>query len=155
MPATFRTTSITASRQRVPTRRISLLSLASSIASTSTSISALGSGGDNTLSTNTAPFPIVVTTTTSTTTVTYAASVPPPFATSLGSDDVLPRPRRGAPAVLPAKSAEERTQAQRRQERRSSLWRAIGMKPASPRLDPALCEGWWYVSFLSYFGKPS
>ncbi|KAJ7031036.1 hypothetical protein C8F04DRAFT_1397559 [Mycena alexandri] len=147
MPATFRTTLISASKQRAPTRRISLLSLASSIASTSSSFtgtSILSSGGDSCLSsTNLAAFPIVVTTTTSTTSVTYPATVPPPFATSLGSDDVLPRPRRGAPAVLPAKSVEERMKAQKRREQRSAaLWRAIGLKPTGGRSDPALCEGW-------------
>ncbi|KAJ7793733.1 hypothetical protein B0H14DRAFT_2622552 [Mycena olivaceomarginata] len=135
MPVVFRTTSITASRPRAPTRRISLLSLASSIASSSSSIC-------STSSENTTITPIIVTTTTFTTRVTYPATVPPPFTTSRGSDDVLPRPRRGAPPVLPPKSVEERLKAQRRLEKKSALRRAFGLRPTRARLDPALCEGW-------------
>ncbi|KAJ7855286.1 hypothetical protein B0H14DRAFT_3449078 [Mycena olivaceomarginata] len=138
MPVVFRTTSITASRPRAPTRRISLLSLASSIASSSSSIC-------STSSENTTITPIIVTTTTFTTRVTYPATVPPPFTTSRGSDDVLPRPRRGAPPVLPPKSVEERLKAQRRLEKKSALRRAFGLRPTRARLDPALCEGWWYA----------
>ncbi|KAF8173172.1 hypothetical protein K438DRAFT_1772272 [Mycena galopus ATCC 62051] len=119
--ATFRTTSITAEKR--PTKRISLNSLSS--------LASIGSSVDT---------PIVVTTTISTTTRTYPATVPPPFATSLGSDDVLPRPRRGAPPVAPAVSAEERTPKQRGVVR--TLRRAVGLRTP---LDPALCEGWWYV----------
>ncbi|KAJ7352016.1 hypothetical protein DFH08DRAFT_956834 [Mycena albidolilacea] len=132
--ATFRTTSITAERR--PTRRISLVSLSS--------LSSLASIGSSTSASD--PPVLVVTTTVSTTTTTLPATVPPPFTTSRGSDDVLPRPRRGrgAPPVAPA--------AERNLHNHSSngkgkgvvptLRRAIGLKTP---LNPALCEGWWCV----------
>ncbi|KAF7375405.1 hypothetical protein MSAN_00428100 [Mycena sanguinolenta] len=121
--ATFRTISITADKR--PTRRISLTSL-SSLASMASSV-------DSRID-----IPIVVTTTISTTTRTHPATVPPPFTTSRGSDDILPRPQRGAPPVAPALSPEERKQKQRGVKH--SLRRAIGLRAP---LDPALCEGWW------------
>jgi hypothetical protein len=79
--------------------------------------------------------------------MTYPMTVPPPFATSLGSDERLPRPQRGAPPVAPAKTAEERKQ-QQHNGVAHTLRRAIGLERT--RLDPALCEGWWYVSVLSW-----
>ncbi|KAF8157455.1 hypothetical protein K438DRAFT_1986578 [Mycena galopus ATCC 62051] len=130
--ATFRTTSISAGKGAY--KRLSLGSLAS--------LASIESGS------SIESKPIVVTTTVSTTTATYPMTVPPPFATSLGSDERLPRPRRGAPPVAPAQSAAERKQAQQ-----SSLLRTlrstVGLE--TTRIDPALCEGWWYVpaSFLS------
>ncbi|KAJ6483961.1 hypothetical protein C8R45DRAFT_931417 [Mycena sanguinolenta] len=122
--ATFRTTSISADKR--PSKRISLSSLAS-LASIDSGCSSLESK------------PIVVTTTISTTTATYPMTVPPPFATSLGSDERLPRPRRGAPPVTPVKNAVERRE---RQESKlvQTLRRAMGLE--TTQLDPALCEGW-------------
>jgi hypothetical protein len=128
--ASFRTISITAEKRPSNVKRLSLASLAS--------IASIDSGSS-------VEKPIVVSTSVSTTTTTYPMTVPPPFATSLGSDKRLPRPRRGAPPVAPAKSAEERSQQQKGVAH--TLRRAIGLKRT--RLDPALCEGWWYVSVLS------
>ncbi|KAJ6594845.1 hypothetical protein B0H19DRAFT_1366605 [Mycena capillaripes] len=127
---TFRTTSITAENSKRNSNRVSLGSFASLV-----SLTSLDSGSS-------IDTPIVVTTTVSTTTVTYPGTVPPPFAPSLGSDERLPRPRHGAPPVAPAMSLEERQRKQQGGVTRS-LRRAVGLERT--RLDPALCEGWWYV----------
>ncbi|KAJ7487985.1 hypothetical protein FB451DRAFT_1390949 [Mycena latifolia] len=121
--ATFRTTSISASKRS--SKRISLVESIVSLASLDSS----STDGDT-------PRAIVVTTTVSTTRTTYLypAPVPPPFATSLGSDDVLPRPKHGAPPVAPAAQGSDK---------RGIVWtlrRAVGLERT--RLDPALCEGW-------------
>ncbi|KAJ7034073.1 hypothetical protein C8F04DRAFT_1183591 [Mycena alexandri] len=50
---------------------------------------------------------------------------------SLGSDEVLPPPKRGAPPVAPAA-----TPAEKRRSFRQSL------RLGKPMLDPALCEEW-------------
>ncbi|KAJ7034080.1 hypothetical protein C8F04DRAFT_1260344 [Mycena alexandri] len=122
--ATFRITSITTEKRS--SRRFSLSSI-TSFASTDSLVSVSNE------------HPIVVTTTVSNTSMTYPATVPPPFTTSLGSDEILPRPRRGAPPVAPAKNAEERKKA----KQAGGLRALIGLKRV--RMDPALCEGWWWV----------
>ncbi|KAJ7919690.1 hypothetical protein B0H13DRAFT_2320159 [Mycena leptocephala] len=127
--ASFRTISITSEKRPSNVKRLSLASLAS--------FASIDSGS------NSVESPIVVSTTVSTTTTTYPMTVPPPFATSLGSDERLPRPQRGAPPVAPAKTAEERKQ-QLHHGVAHTLRRAIGLERT--RLDPALCEGWWYIS---------
>ncbi|KAJ7153308.1 hypothetical protein C8R46DRAFT_1197370 [Mycena filopes] len=66
------------------------------------------------------------------------APVPPPFAFSLGSDERLPPPRRGAPTVAPAKNRKDSLR-----KSSKSLVRALLRRKAP--LNPALCEGWWYV----------
>ncbi|KAJ6550985.1 hypothetical protein DFH09DRAFT_1319556 [Mycena vulgaris] len=121
----YRTTSITASRSSSNrTNRISLVSMAS-----------LESGyGGSTISTDT---PIIITTTVTTTTTTFPAPALPPFAPSMGSDDLLPRPRRGAPPIGPATSREDR---KRKHGVVRKLRRAMGLERT--RVDPALCEGW-------------
>ncbi|KAJ7689608.1 hypothetical protein B0H17DRAFT_1134937 [Mycena rosella] len=58
-------------------------------------------------------------------------SMPTP---SMGSDEVLPPPKRGAPPVAPAGSVT--TAAEKRRSWRRSL------RLGKPVLDPALCEGW-------------
>ncbi|KAJ7017821.1 hypothetical protein C8F04DRAFT_1331409 [Mycena alexandri] len=130
--ATFRTTTITAEKRS--SKRLSALSF-SSITSFASSSASVAASEDN---------PIVVTTTVSTTSAPYPypAPVPPPFTTSRGSDDVLPRPRHGAPVVAPAKSVEQRRKEQKRRCSRLSF--VVGRKREA--LDPALCEGWWWVS---------
>ncbi|KAJ7187827.1 hypothetical protein C8R46DRAFT_1241144 [Mycena filopes] len=128
--ATFRTTSITTGKRQ--SKQLSILSFASFAPS---SLSSSPSDAS----------PIRCTTTISTTSVTYPATVPPPFTTSRGSDERLPRPQRGrgAPPVSPAQTPEER-----RKERErgggfvGSLRRTIGLKPFSTRLNPALCPEW-------------
>ncbi|KAJ6594820.1 hypothetical protein B0H19DRAFT_1057044 [Mycena capillaripes] len=132
---TFRTTSISADKR--PSNRISLVSLSSLV-----SLASIDSGISS-------ESPIVVTTTISTTTATYPGTVPPPFAPSLGSDERLPRPRRGAPPVAPAKSTEERKREQSKGRVVHALRGAVGLKRT--RLDPALCEGWWCVSVFIVF----
>ncbi|KAJ7140727.1 hypothetical protein C8R44DRAFT_726450 [Mycena epipterygia] len=124
--ATFSSTSITSERRS--SKRPSLISLASL-----TSIASI----DSCVPFGTDDNPIVVTTTISTTSRTYPATVPPPFATSRGSDDILPRPRRGAPPVAPAKSAAECKQ---KGGVARTLRRAVGFQRT--RLDPALCKEW-------------
>ncbi|KAJ7149612.1 hypothetical protein C8R46DRAFT_1230291 [Mycena filopes] len=130
--ATFRiNTTITASEsKRRSSKRLSIASIASLASSNSSVYSATE---DN---------PIVVTTTVSTTSAPYPypAPVPPPFTTSRGSDELLPRPRHGAPPVAPAQTAEERAKKQKR--RRSLLGFAVRRKPEVAPLNPALCEGW-------------
>jgi hypothetical protein len=77
-------------------------------------------------------------------------TVPPSFTASLGLDERLPRPRRGAPDVPSA--AELKVRKQREEEKHGkdcgrvldTLRRVIG--PNRTRLDPALCEGWWCVT---------
>ncbi|KAJ7454182.1 hypothetical protein FB451DRAFT_1184938 [Mycena latifolia] len=126
----YRTTSITASSpSRSASNRLSLLSIASLESSDSNT-----SNGASSISTDT---PIIITTTVTTTTRTFTAPALPPFAPSLGSDDPLPRPRRGAPPVAPALNLEER---QRMQGLVRKLRRAVGLERRV--LDPALCEGW-------------
>ncbi|KAJ7140759.1 hypothetical protein C8R44DRAFT_726481 [Mycena epipterygia] len=128
--ATFRSTSITSER-RSPKRRLSLISLISlaSLASVPSIDSCVAFTDDK---------PIVVTTTVSTTSRTYPATVPPPFTTSRGSDDILPRPRRGAPPVAPAKITTKCTQ---KGGVVRTLRRAVGFQRT--QLDPALYEEWW------------
>ncbi|KAJ7173201.1 hypothetical protein C8R46DRAFT_1255100 [Mycena filopes] len=138
--ATFRiNTTITASKRS--SKRLSIASIAS-LASSNSSVCA------------TEDKPIVVTTTVSTTSAPYPypAPVPPPFTTSRGSDELLPRPRHGAPAVAPAVSAEERARKQKR--RRSLLGFVVGRKSDAPALNPALCEGWWCVVTFSSYSTP-
>ncbi|KAJ7235602.1 hypothetical protein B0H12DRAFT_136071 [Mycena haematopus] len=106
--ATFRTASITAEKR---TKRISL-----------TSLSLLTSVGSSILTT---------------TNGTRIYPVPLPFATSRGSNNPVPRPRRGAPPVAPAMSVEERKQKQGGVLH--TLRRVVGLKAP---LHPALCEGW-------------
>ncbi|KAJ7286236.1 hypothetical protein C8J57DRAFT_1216456 [Mycena rebaudengoi] len=77
---------------------------------------------------------IIITTTVTTSTVSFPASVPPPFAPSLGSDERLPRPKRGAPPVKPL------GQLKQKKGLVLKLRRAIGLERR--RLDPALCEEW-------------
>ncbi|KAJ7511459.1 hypothetical protein B0H11DRAFT_2215289 [Mycena galericulata] len=120
--ATFRTTSIIAEK---PSSESNYLSRALSIASF-TSLSSCTSRSD-------ALGPIIVSTTVSTSSRTYPATVPPPFATSLGSDEILPRPRRGAPPVAPAGVPTPQSFVRR-------LRSAVGFRRA--RVHPALCEGW-------------
>ncbi|KAJ7442700.1 hypothetical protein B0H11DRAFT_2251307 [Mycena galericulata] len=130
--ATFRTTSITADRRSA--KRPSLSSLASLTSASITSLASTDSDG---------PRPIIVITTVSTTSRSQPATVPPPFATSLGSDEILPRPRQGAPPVAPATTPAEREAEQK--EKRGvvhKLRRAVGIQPTASPLDPALCEGW-------------
>ncbi|KAF8170830.1 hypothetical protein K438DRAFT_1982390 [Mycena galopus ATCC 62051] len=119
--ATFRTTSISAGKGAY--KRLSLGSLAS--------LASIESGS------SIESKPIVVTTTVSTTTATYPMTVPPPFATSLGSDERLPRPRRGAPPVAPAQSAAERKQAQQ-SSLLHTLRSIVGLE--TTRIDPALYQ---------------
>ncbi|KAJ7505070.1 hypothetical protein B0H11DRAFT_1905146 [Mycena galericulata] len=126
--ATFRTTSITADRRS--SKRPSLSSLASLTSASITSLASTDSDG---------PRPIIVITTVSTTSRSQPATVPPPFATSLGSDEILPRPRRGAPPVAPTMTPIEREEEQK--QKRGvvhKLRRTVGIQP----LDAALCEGW-------------
>ncbi|KAJ7674286.1 hypothetical protein B0H17DRAFT_1140628 [Mycena rosella] len=122
----YRTTSVTAERPSCSSKRFSLASLAS--------IDTVGSYSGSRISTET---PIVVTTTVATTTRTFAAPALPPFAPSLGSDDPLPCPRRGAPPIAPAPAPEE-------QARKGGVLRKIRRALGFERkvLDPALCEGW-------------
>ncbi|KAJ7733690.1 hypothetical protein B0H16DRAFT_1468032 [Mycena metata] len=127
--ATFTTTSITADRRS--SNRSSLSSI--------TSITSFASTPSGNIIITERPGPIVVTTTVSTSTRTYPATVPPPFTCSLGSDERLPRPRRGAPPVAPAKSIEERKE-QRRRSLVGTLRCVVGLKPP---LNPALCKEWW------------
>ncbi|KAJ7038432.1 hypothetical protein C8F04DRAFT_1256006 [Mycena alexandri] len=56
-----------------------------------------------------------------------------------GSDNKLPRLRRGAPPVAPAKTVDERKRERRRSSVVDSLRRVVGLKTP---LNPALCEGW-------------
>ncbi|KAJ7779059.1 hypothetical protein B0H16DRAFT_1448590 [Mycena metata] len=56
------------------------------------------------------------------------------------ADNKLPRPRRGAPPVAPAKTVEEKKRQRRRSSVVDSLRRAVGLRTP---LNPALCEGWW------------
>ncbi|KAJ7189192.1 hypothetical protein C8R46DRAFT_1024363 [Mycena filopes] len=139
--ATFRiSTTITASKRS--SNRLSIASIASLASLASSSGSVCMTDSDN---------PILVTTTVSTTSAPYGpypypAPVPPPFTTSRGSDDLLPRPRHGAPPVAPAQTAEERAKNQKR--RRSLLGFSMARKLEAPALNPALCEGWWTWSDL-------
>ncbi|KAJ7461164.1 hypothetical protein FB451DRAFT_1181506 [Mycena latifolia] len=122
--AHYRTTSITASSpSRSSSNRLSLVSMAS-----------LESFGGSSISTDA---PIIITTTVMTTTRSFPAPALPPFAPSLGSDDLLPRPRRGAPPVAPSRSLEER---RGKQGLVRKLRRAMGLERKT--LDPALCDGW-------------
>ncbi|KAJ7028813.1 hypothetical protein C8F04DRAFT_1289458 [Mycena alexandri] len=61
-----------------------------------------------------------------------------------GSDNKLPRLRRGAPPVAPAKTVDERKRERRRSSVVDSLRRVVGLKTP---LNPALCEGWWDFLF--------
>ncbi|KAJ6587457.1 hypothetical protein DFH09DRAFT_1307686 [Mycena vulgaris] len=106
------------------TNRISLVSMTESLESYVAS----------SISTDT---PIIITTTVTTTTKTFPAPALPPFAPSMGSDDPLPRPQRGAPPVAPATTREDRKP---KHGVLRKLRRAMGLERA--RLDPALCEEW-------------
>ncbi|KAJ6608109.1 hypothetical protein B0H10DRAFT_2194557 [Mycena sp. CBHHK59/15] len=121
--ATFRTSSSVTATQRSSNR----LSLAS-LASFATSVSSESSE-------HAVPSHITVTTTVTAIPTGYPAPVPPPFAPSLGSDERLPLPRRGAPPVAPPQS-------ERAHER--SILRTLRRKAGLEKqhLDPALCEGW-------------
>ncbi|KAJ7690234.1 hypothetical protein B0H17DRAFT_1134496 [Mycena rosella] len=119
----YRTTSVTAENSKRSSKRFSLVSLAS-----------LDSYTGSTISTDA---PIAITTTVTTTTETFIAPALPPFATSLRSDQPLPRPRRGAPPVAPARKPEEQP---RKRGLLPKLRRAVGLEREV--LDPALCEGW-------------
>ncbi|KAJ7686164.1 hypothetical protein B0H17DRAFT_1137028 [Mycena rosella] len=120
----YRTASVIATPPSRP-KRLSLASLAS--------LDTIGSYTGSRISTDS---PIVITTTVTTTTCTFPAPALPPFATSLGSDDPLPRPRRGAPPVAPARAPEER----RKRSVLRKMCRALGLERTVR--DPALCEGW-------------
>ncbi|KAJ7184986.1 hypothetical protein C8R46DRAFT_1026806 [Mycena filopes] len=144
--ATFRiNTTITASESKRSSKRLSFTSIASLASLASSSSSVYGTTEDN---------PIVVTTTVSTTSAPYPypAPVPPPFTTSRGLDEVLPRPRHGAPPVAPAQTTDERARKQKR--RRSILGFVVGRKSEVPALNPALCEGWWCVFTFSSYHTP-
>ncbi|KAJ6479414.1 hypothetical protein C8R47DRAFT_1218974 [Mycena vitilis] len=119
--ATFRTTSITA--EKGSPKRIAFPSFVS--------ISSCGTG-------TSADSPIVVSTTVSTTTTTYPMTVPPPFATSLGPDERLSRPQRGAPPVTFTKTPIDQ---RRKHGAVHKLQRAIGLK-RTVQSNAALCEGW-------------
>ncbi|KAJ7690959.1 hypothetical protein B0H17DRAFT_1201316 [Mycena rosella] len=121
----YRTASVTAEHPSRP-KRLSLASL--------TSLDTIGSYTGSRISTDS---PILITTTVTTTTSTFPAPALPPFAPSLGSDDPLPCPRRGAPPVAPARMQEER--APRRSVLRK-LCRVLGLERKVS--DPAVCEGW-------------
>ncbi|KAJ7286233.1 hypothetical protein C8J57DRAFT_1496908 [Mycena rebaudengoi] len=77
---------------------------------------------------------IVITTTITTSTVSFPASVPPPFAPSLGSDERLPRPKRGAPPIRPS------GQLKQKKGLMLKLRRVVGLERW--QLDPALREEW-------------
>ncbi|KAJ7686180.1 hypothetical protein B0H17DRAFT_1332889 [Mycena rosella] len=123
----YRTASVTAAPTTRP-KRLSLASLAS--------LDTVGSYTGSAISTDS---PICITTTVTTRTCTFPAPALPPFTMSLGSDDPLPRPRRGAPPVAPARTPEEREERRKRSVLRK-LCRALGLQRTVR--DPALCEGW-------------
>ncbi|KAJ7828036.1 hypothetical protein B0H14DRAFT_2594849 [Mycena olivaceomarginata] len=155
--ATFRTTSIAADKRAAPSKRQSIASSIYSFSSSSSiSISSIRRDSIDTYTYSPCTGsrrPIFVTTTVCTTTATYPMTVPPPFTASLGSDERLPRPRRGAPAVPTAAEFGSRKQRKEEKARKDcgrvldTMRRAIGLKRT--HLDPALCEGWWCVPVFS------
>ncbi|KAJ7279542.1 hypothetical protein C8J57DRAFT_135257, partial [Mycena rebaudengoi] len=78
---------------------------------------------------------IIITATVTTTVSYFPAPVPPPFAPSLGSDETLPQPKRGAPPVRPATDVRRKKAGLAKK-----LRRAVGLERR--RMDPALCEDW-------------
>ncbi|KAJ7189169.1 hypothetical protein C8R46DRAFT_1206256 [Mycena filopes] len=140
--ATFRiNTTITASKRS--SKCLSIASIAS-LASSNNSVYSATEDNPIVVTTTVGPSPYMyITPTVSTTSAPYPypAPIPPPFTTSRGSDELVPRPRHGAPPVAPAQTADERAKKQRR--RRSLLGFVVGRKPEAPALNPALCEGWW------------
>ncbi|KAF7314005.1 hypothetical protein HMN09_00559000 [Mycena chlorophos] len=66
----------------------------------------------------------------------FPAPVPPPFAPSLGSDEVLPRPKkgRGAPQVV----LQDGRPVVSQKGFVGAIYRVVGWEPRNP----ALCDGW-------------
>ncbi|KAF7314241.1 hypothetical protein MKEN_00896600 [Mycena kentingensis (nom. inval.)] len=80
--------------------------------------------------------PIYITTTIETTMHSFPAPVPPPFTASLGSDERLPPPKRGAPKIVAGRPASAGSTGFIRR-----VCRALHLEKKK-KLNPALCEGW-------------